>query len=261
MYSESILKIQEEIVSAKIFLSKSSSLDDTEKFCRQWETTIKHWLDQIIQDSKEVNKLLYKGPQRMMTQHDSLNTKREVLEKALKYQIDGIEKKLKLLSESNSQGILKKDPKLEINKRVLIIHGHNESLKEKVARTITSLGLESVILHEQLNQGKTILEKLENCNVGYVVALLTADDRGGTAKQEYKDQQLRARQNVIFEFGLFAGKLGREKTSVLLGDGVEKPSDIDGLVYIKLEGESWKLILGKELKSVYTDINLDKIPT
>jgi len=43
---------------------------------------------------------------------------------------------------------------------------------------ITS-GDETIILHEQANQGLTILEKFEkHINVGYVIVLLTPDDIG-----------------------------------------------------------------------------------
>ena len=46
-------------------------------------------------------------------------------------------------------------------KDIFIVHGHNEELKEKVARTIEKLKLRPVILHEQSNEGKTIIEKFE----------------------------------------------------------------------------------------------------
>ena len=42
----------------------------------------------------------------------------------------------------------------------------------------------------------------------------------------------RARQNVVFEFGLFVGKLGRNKVCCLYKGNVKLPSDLDGLVYI-----------------------------
>jgi len=42
----------------------------------------------------------------------------------------------------------------------------------------------------------------------------------------------RARQNVVFEFGLLMGVLGRDKVCCLLQEGVkEKPSDIAGVLY------------------------------
>ena len=43
---------------------------------------------------------------------------------------------------------------------------------------LTKLDLEPVVLHEQPNQGRTIIEKFEEyAQVGFAVVLLTPDDR------------------------------------------------------------------------------------
>ncbi len=121
----------------------------------------------------------------------------------------------------------------KMNNKVFIVHGHNEAVKEKTARLITSVGLKPIILSEQPNRGKTIVEKFErNSDVGFAVILMTADDLG-TAHSSAINNQLkpRARQNVILELGYFIGLLGREKVCVLIESGIETPSDIHGIVY------------------------------
>lgn len=47
-------------------------------------------------------------------------------------------------------------------------------------------------------------------------------------------KKYRVRQNVILELGMFLAKLGRDKVAILLKsyENFEKPSDIDGLIYI-----------------------------
>lgn len=60
------------------------------------------------------------------------------------------------------------------------------------------------------------------------------------------DYKQRARQNVIFEMGYFMGILSRSHVFMLLEDGVEKPSDMDGIIYTSLK-EDWKTKLFKEL--------------
>ena len=51
----------------------------------------------------------------------------------------------------------------------------------------------------------------------------------------------RARQNVIFEMGYFMGALGRSHVMCLLQDKVEKPGDIDGVVYTSIDKSGvWK---------------------
>ena len=64
---------------------------------------------------------------------------------------------------------------------VFIVHGHDEAAKQDVARFLERLGLEVIILHERPDKGRTVIDKFEqNADVGYTIALLTADDIGGT---------------------------------------------------------------------------------
>jgi hypothetical protein len=54
------------------------------------------------------------------------------------------------------------EDKEEIDKsKIFIVHGHDESATESVARLIEKLKLEPIILREQANKGKTIIEKIE----------------------------------------------------------------------------------------------------
>jgi predicted nucleotide-binding protein len=73
--------------------------------------------------------------------------------------------------------------------------------------------------------------------------------------------QLRGRQNVIFELGFFFGKLGRQRVTVLLEKGVEKPSDIEGLVYITLDASgALKYALAREFEATGISVNQSRIP-
>jgi len=58
-----------------------------------------------------------------------------------------------------------------------------------------------------------------------------------TAEDESSEGQLRARQNVIHEVGLFQGKLGFTKAIVLLEEGCEEFSNIAGLGQIRYPRE------------------------
>ncbi len=58
----------------------------------------------------------------------------------------------------------------------------------------------------------------------------------------------RARQNVIFEFGYFIAKLGRGRVAALCESDIERPSDIDGLLYTPLDQKGeWKKKIAKEI--------------
>ena len=47
------------------------------------------------------------------------------------------------------------EPK-KLSQEIFIVHGHNEEMKQAVARVVSKLGLTPIILHEQANGGKTI---------------------------------------------------------------------------------------------------------
>lgn len=145
-------------------------------------------------------------------------------------------------------------------KKVFIVHGHNETVKQTVARTLESIGLTPVILAEQPDKGRTVIEKFEKegNDVGFAVVLLTADDKG--RKNKARTMQSRARQNVVFEMGYFMALLGRERVMLLLQPGVEEPSDLKGVVYTQLDKEgAWKYRLVKELREQGYDASTDSI--
>lgn len=145
------------------------------------------------------------------------------------------------------------------SKEVFIVHGHDHEMKVQVARFIESIGLTPIILHEQPNGGKTLIEKLEyHSGVGFSVVLITPDDIGYENGHE-EDARPRARQNVIAELGFFVGKLNRKNVSVLYDAGVELPTDFLGVVYIPIDkDEGWKLKLAKEIKNAGLPIDLNK---
>ena len=139
---------------------------------------------------------------------------------------------------------------------VFIIHGRDDGTKETVARFISQLGLNPIILHEQPNQGQTIIEKFErHAEVTFAIALLTPDDTGSLSEDE-PSLKPRARQNVIFELGYFTGKLGRPRVCALTKGTVEIPSDYYGVLYIPLdESGAWRMKLVQELKNAGFEID------
>lgn len=143
--------------------------------------------------------------------------------------------------------------------KVFIVHGHDEAAREMVARFVERLNLQPIILHEQANRGKTIIEKLEHySNVGFAIVLLTPDDEG-RMKKDGAQLRDRARQNVIMELGYFIGLLGRSHVCALHRGSVEIPSDYVGVVFVPLDdGGGWRLQLAKELISADYDIDMNK---
>jgi len=118
-----------------------------------------------------------------------------------------------------------------------IVHGHDETIKLELKNFLqNTLKLpEPIVLHEQPNLGRTIIEKFEDYAAmsALVFVLLTPDDKGASV-DETDDMKRRARQNVIFEMGYFLGALGRKSGRVILlyRSSLDLPSDLSGVVYI-----------------------------
>jgi predicted nucleotide-binding protein with TIR-like domain len=105
------------------------------------------------------------------------------------------------------------------SKDIFIVHGHDDA-KHEVARVIAQLGLHPIILQEQADRGRTVIEKFEaHADVGFAVVLLTPDDMG-YPKDKPSEPKPRARQNVVLELGYFSGRLGRANVCALLKDDV-----------------------------------------
>ena len=142
--------------------------------------------------------------------------------------------------------------------KVFIVHG-TDPRRHEVRGVLKDGGLEPILLEEQASQGRTIIEQIEHHgDVGYVVVLMTEDDRGGRKGDPYKKQQPRSRQNVVLELGYFAGRLERKRVAALIEHGVERPSDWSGVVYIEFDGAGgWKGKLASELAAADLPVNVE----
>jgi len=173
--------------------------------------------------------------------HEGINTAIAVLNVILEDLSDNISKTTDALPVFNC-------------KKVFIVHGHDGELKQSVARIIEKQGIEAVILSEQANQGKTIIEKFENySDVGGAICLFTADDFGRSKKTD--TDRARARQNVVFETGYFIGKLGRDHIVILADDGIEMPSDLSSVVHTNTG--NWQVDMLKDLKAIGYEVDFN----
>jgi predicted nucleotide-binding protein len=173
-----------------------------------------------------------------------------------------------MLEELKLFGIRQKVDKVQkadakSSNRIFIVHGHDEAMKQAVARTVEKMGLEPIILHEKPSEGRTIIEKFTDySDVSFAIVLLSPDDVAYPKDQSLKDAKLRARQNVIFELGFFIGKLGRNRVLVLYQEekNFEMPSDYSGVLYTPYDDSGrWQFDLVKELKACGYDVDANKL--
>lgn len=134
---------------------------------------------------------------------------------------------------------------------VFISHGRAPDWREVQAYIEKDIGLATLELAQEANQGRTILGKLceesEQCDSAVIV--MTGDDLD-------VEGQARARENVIHEIGFFQGKYGLSRICLLHEEGVSIPSNIQGLVYTPfpkgLVSASFG-VLARELASLYRE--------
>lgn len=146
------------------------------------------------------------------------------------------------------------------NKKVFVVHGHDNEAKQELARVLEKSDFEAIILHEQPNAGKTIIEKIERfSNVGYAIILYTECDKGRDKNIPVDQEKNRARQNVVFEHGYLIAKLGRDRVCALVKGDVETPGDISGVVYIPMdENGAWKMKLAMDMQDVGLPVDMNK---
>jgi predicted nucleotide-binding protein len=155
-------------------------------------------------------------------------------------------------------GAATREPATELSRRVFIVHGHDEGAREAVARYLERIGFEPVILHEQANQGRSVIEKVEaHGDVSFAVVLLTPDDEGAKVGEALEP---RARQNVLLELGYFIGRLGRPKVCALMRGTVSIPSDFAGVVWEQMDvGGGWRQSLARELQAAGHEIDWNTV--
>ncbi len=134
-------------------------------------------------------------------------------------------------------------------RRVFISHGRAPDWREVQAYIEKDIGLPTLELAQEANQGRTILAKLwessRQCDSAVIV--MTGDDLDDAG-------QARARENVIHEIGFFQGKYGLDRVCLLHEEGVSIPSNIHGLVYTPfpkgMVAASFGVLI-RELKAFY----------
>ena len=142
-------------------------------------------------------------------------------------------------------------PDALIPNRVFIVYGHDKGALEQLELFLRRLKLEPIILQNLPSGGDTLIEKLETfTDADFACVLLTPDDEGHPVGKPEMAKP-RARQNVVLELGMVLTKLGRSRVAILVkGEGLERPSDIEGLIYIPFRErvDEAKNLLGASLQ-------------
>lgn len=228
-----------------------------ELYVRIMEGNDSHYLDEIAGINFIDCPGIGESPVDVMYRHSCWETGKEKLVNLL----DVFVQEISLLTpetEKSQSSVSPKKESLSSNK-VFIVHGHDNEMLQSVARFVEKMGLIPIILHEQANEGRTIIEKFEDySDVPFAIVLFSPDDLG-KAKSD-SSLRPRPRQNVVFELGFFIGKLGR-KNAVVLNNVVqdfEMLSDFQGVLYYSYQ-DGWELSIAREMKSAGMNVDLNKL--
>lgn len=136
--------------------------------------------------------------------------------------------------------------------KVLLVHGRDHLAKDVTIKFLEKLGINTIILHEQIRGEKTIIEKIEqNLNIGFAIVLYTPTGL---------ELKPRAQQHIVFEHGYLIGKLGRRRVCALVKGNAEIPVQINGVVYVPLDtNATWQQTLANELTRAGYQIDLNAI--
>jgi len=109
---------------------------------------------------------------------------------------------------------------------------------------------EVVAFQTGARSGHTIRDILQEMLLEGTFALLVM-----TAEDEQADGSMRARQNVVHEAGLFQGRLGFNRAIILLEDGVENFSNLDGVQYIPFAKGNIRETYGDVLATLHREFS------
>ncbi|MGC4231544.1 MAG: nucleotide-binding protein [Niabella sp.] len=120
------------------------------------------------------------------------------------------------------------------DKKIFIVHGHDVAILFELQRLLKDkFHLNPIILNQEADKGKTIIEKFEHYarECAFAFVLVTPDD----AVENNGKQYFQGRPNVLFELGWFSGRFGRDKVRIIRQKDTVLPSDLNGLISIDFQ--------------------------
>ena len=206
--SQFLMQLKDKVGELEIF-----SISDVERHLRRSGTT-------TIKDSKA----LEEGPK--VPPHHTILSHVVVIEKTTDV-VSSLAEMTKQAAEHFSRQRLQGRATSVSGTNVFIGHGHSQIWRELKDFIEGRLGLSVDEFDGVPTAGVTITDRLSKMldDAAFAFLILTGED-------EQPGGQRRARMNVIHEVGLFQGRLGFPRAIVLLEEGCERFSNIDGLIYI-----------------------------
>ena len=114
--------------------------------------------------------------------------------------------------------------------RIFIGHGGDPTWREVKDFLVDRLHLKYEEFNREATAGIPTAERLQEMLDESAFALIVM-----TGEDEHRDGKQHARENVIHEIGLFQGRLGFRRAIILLEEGCEEFSNIEGVTQIRFK--------------------------
>ncbi len=163
-------------------------------------------------------------------------------------------------------GLVASDPE-QARTRQVFLHGGDEEWRLAVAGLLERAGSngDRALDGPVDDRGESVSQaQVQAAGLRYAVILLTADDVGAPRLDSDQEPYYspRPRQSVVFELGVLAAALGPHRVCALYEDGVERPCEVNGLSYIRLDlAGAWQTQLLLKLRSAGFDYDVNTIQT
>lgn len=124
---------------------------------------------------------------------------------------------------------MEQSPTVEVPRPVIFIgHGRSSAWRDLKDHLVEQHGYAVQAYETGTRSGHTIRDILDEMLTGSSFALLVL-----TGEDETEPGEIRARQNVVHELGLFQGKLGFPRAIAVVEEGIELFSNMDGVQQIR----------------------------
>lgn len=138
------------------------------------------------------------------------------------------------------------------NQKIFVIHGPHETIPGEIIAFLKQLNVEPIFTLDAGNSAKTLnVKATENTEVQHAIVILSADNffypKDGKPSQAF----LTGYPRVIFEFGFWLGRLGRDRVAAVYYDqkSFRLPSETFDALYIPFNKQkTWKTELAQRLK-------------
>jgi predicted nucleotide-binding protein len=139
-------------------------------------------------------------------------------------------------------------PEVKIQPKIFIGHGRSVQWRDLKDHLTDKHGYQVVAYEVGARAGHTIRDILDEmlAQSSFALLVMTGEDSTG-------DGQVRARQNIVHELGLFQGKLGFARAIVVVEHDAELFSNIDGVQQLRFNRGNIAEVYGDVLATLYRE--------